>query len=493
MKSYERWILLLLILITLIPVWTFRYFPSQDGPLHLYNAYVLKNYSAPHYSFSSYYKINSLLLPNVLADLLLLILVNIFPVLLAEKVFLSLYVLLFTWGIIYFLNSINKKDNLFIIAPVFIYNLFLFFGFYNFLLSVPIFLFALGFWFRHSARAGPAGILLGNALAFVLYLSHLYSWAVYVVALLFIFLITEKFRGLLKSLLWIMPTLILFLLVFFINKLQSPDQTLFYSPIVNRFSMLLLPVFLRYFANIEIILAGSLLLFFVVGIIARRAEWLNDRQESLVLFVLLLTIIYFFCPYWYGAAGYINVRLPLFIFLLLTPVISLKPGSKLRVLSVMYLCVFTVVHVILIERMSTIYNKGITEFTSGLKWVKRNSVILSIVKDRHGPSRWIAPYSHAYCYYLLATNSINPYHNDGNIPATELAAIEKMSIMQLKENHRNLRQVKFKSSLIDQQNSLRNYDYILIWDKMPNILELENFQLIYKTEHLVLYKNKSKL
>ena len=33
-----------LTLIAVLPVWLFRWFPTQDGPSHLYNAYVLSHY-----------------------------------------------------------------------------------------------------------------------------------------------------------------------------------------------------------------------------------------------------------------------------------------------------------------------------------------------------------------------------------------------------------------------------------------------------------------
>lgn len=462
--------------------------------MHLYNAHILKNYSSTGTEFAKYFKINSFLLPNALADLGLCLLMTIFPVLFAEKVFLSLYVIIFSLSIVYFTDSINRKENLSIIAPLFIYNLFLFFGFYNFMLSIPIFLFTFGYWFRNHKRTLISTLVFGNLLAFTLYLSHICSWALFILGVIFISLITEKIRGLMKAALWIIPTVALSLIVFSVTGQEILRNNVIYSPLTKRLSMLLVPVFLRYYSGIEVIFALSFIVFLVVYILCCRArvEGLTDQQEALLLFAGLLIVVYFLCPYWYGAAGYINVRISFFIFLLLVPLISIRPGTVLRYACVIYVPIFTIAHVFHIEKMSLLYNNGINEFTSGIGCVKPNSVFLSMVKDRHGSSRWIAPYSHAYYYYELATNSINPYHQDGNIPVGELEAIEKLSLVQLREEYRYLRSVRFSEPLAGQQAGIKGYDYILIWDKIIQPVELQDFNLVHKTDHLLLYENHSR-
>src|SRR5262245_27031384 len=49
----------LLILIHLVPIWSFTYFPSQDGPAHINNANILREYYQPDRSiFREYYSLN---------------------------------------------------------------------------------------------------------------------------------------------------------------------------------------------------------------------------------------------------------------------------------------------------------------------------------------------------------------------------------------------------------------------------------------------------
>jgi hypothetical protein len=48
--------------VLLLPLWCFPFVPTQDGPSHLYNAYVLGNFYDPFYA--AYYKVNWRAFPN---------------------------------------------------------------------------------------------------------------------------------------------------------------------------------------------------------------------------------------------------------------------------------------------------------------------------------------------------------------------------------------------------------------------------------------------
>ncbi len=475
-----------------MPIWLFKYFPSQDGPMHLYNAHVLKNYSAPGNLFAKFYQINFILLPNVFADLILYLLSLFLPIMIGEKVFLSIYALIFPLSIIYFIKAINPESQLKIIAPLFTYNLFLLFGFYNFIISLPLFFLTLGFWFRKQNLSRPAGVILVNLLFFLTYLSHLYSSIILLLIIFLLALFKTRIFDFLKILPLVFLTIVLSLFILISGGQISHQFNPVFSPIVTRLSMLFLPVFLRYYSDIEIILALSLTLFYIIALILSFKNVLNPSQKCLVLIGLILTALFFLTPYWYGAAGYINVRIPIFIFLILTPVISIPPRTPFKSLSIIYVSIFIIGHTLHICKICTRYNKGIEELVSGISYVEPNSLFLSIIKDRHGGSKWVAPYAHAYYYYHLSTNAINPYHQDGNIPQKELEAIERLSIVQLRKEFKNLRRIDYAQPLTRQQKHLKDYDYILLWDKSSEPFFLEDYFLIHKTGHLLLYKNIKK-
>src|SRR5436309_3810282 len=95
LTNRENLLLVALIALHLIPIWAFTYFPSQDGPAHLENANIIREYDHPaRTAFRAYYVLNETLTPNWFGHLVLAGLMSFMPILVAEKVFLSGYVLL---------------------------------------------------------------------------------------------------------------------------------------------------------------------------------------------------------------------------------------------------------------------------------------------------------------------------------------------------------------------------------------------------------------
>ncbi len=63
---------IVLLMIHLLPVWVFMYFPTQDGASHIYNAYVLKEYHKhENYRLREVYELNQTLFPNWTSHILL--------------------------------------------------------------------------------------------------------------------------------------------------------------------------------------------------------------------------------------------------------------------------------------------------------------------------------------------------------------------------------------------------------------------------------------
>ena len=112
-----------LILIHLLPIWLFDFFPTQDGPSHIYNSQVLREYWNPEYGFQAFYNINWNLFPNWLSHFALAVLMIVFSPIIAEKIFLSAYVIFFPVAILYFLNAIEYgRERISLVVFPFIYN-----------------------------------------------------------------------------------------------------------------------------------------------------------------------------------------------------------------------------------------------------------------------------------------------------------------------------------------------------------------------------------
>ena len=60
----------MLLVLECVPIWTFPYFPSEDGPSHVYNASVLAHYGVETI-YQEYYRIVPTFAGNILSDLIL--------------------------------------------------------------------------------------------------------------------------------------------------------------------------------------------------------------------------------------------------------------------------------------------------------------------------------------------------------------------------------------------------------------------------------------
>ena len=58
------WLILGLTVLHIVPVWWFQYLPSQDGPSHVENSYMLLHYFDKDVAYSRYYDLNLRPFPN---------------------------------------------------------------------------------------------------------------------------------------------------------------------------------------------------------------------------------------------------------------------------------------------------------------------------------------------------------------------------------------------------------------------------------------------
>ncbi|MEM9908704.1 MAG: hypothetical protein AAF921_27205 [Cyanobacteria bacterium P01_D01_bin.44] len=168
----------------LLPIWLFKYLPLQDGPIHVHTADVLHGFlTGPPSIFQDYYIPNLQLAPNWTTQVILTGLMFVASPIVAEKLLLSLYVILLPFAVRYALNGVRPDA----FAPPFLaflsfplcYNLTFDMGFYNFAYSLVVFLFVIGYWLRHRShlRLSQTGVLL--LLILGLYFTHLFSFVVF--------------------------------------------------------------------------------------------------------------------------------------------------------------------------------------------------------------------------------------------------------------------------------------------------------------------------
>ncbi len=176
-RDPENLLFAALLALHVVPLWCFAYFPSQDGPAHLENATILREYNNSAFPrLREYYVLNARPDPNWFVHLALAGLMAVVPAPAAEKILLTGYVVLLPLAARYALAAVRPSSRfLAVLAFPFVYNALLHRGFYNFCYSLPVFFFVLGYWMKHRESFGARQTVVLAALGLVLYFCHLVS------------------------------------------------------------------------------------------------------------------------------------------------------------------------------------------------------------------------------------------------------------------------------------------------------------------------------
>ncbi len=183
------------VLAHLLPIWAFRYFPTQDGPAHLSSSIILKDIGSPGTRYHEFFEVREEPLPNWTAHLLLAGLMFIFPALIAEKLLLSIYVLGFAYALRLFCGYfVPGSRSCALVGLLFLYNRCLWLGFYNWNLSLALCLFVLAFWLRRRDRADLFTAAALSLLTVILFLTHLVGFLIVAIGLLWFALTSPRNR-----------------------------------------------------------------------------------------------------------------------------------------------------------------------------------------------------------------------------------------------------------------------------------------------------------
>lgn len=189
----ETWVFAFLCMICILPLWIFRYVPSLDGPQHLYSSHVILQILQGSEIFREFFRINEVVVGYWTGHFALSFFNLLFPAWLAEKFFLSAYVLGVVFSFRYLVRSIYpEKQNLlvYLIFP-FVFHSYLLMGYYSFSIAIIFFFWAFGFWIRHSQHFRWKQMLVFGALVLGVFLSHGLVFLFFGVAFLFYFLATS--------------------------------------------------------------------------------------------------------------------------------------------------------------------------------------------------------------------------------------------------------------------------------------------------------------
>lgn len=313
----------LLILAYLLPVWSNVYFLTVDGPSHLYNAKVLTEMLRGEHAsfFQQFYVLNDSVNPNWSGHLFLALLMLVLPPILAEKLLITAYLLLFLFAFRGLLRSSKLYGPLLLLAAVFSYSSALQSGFWNFVLSTALYFFMLWRLQKQTNLLHGRSIALFSILYLLIWVSHPIGWAFAVfssvVWILFRWLSGQEnyaIQRLLKQVAGFSIAVLPTALLTFFYLLHLPDSHMIEKiPLRELLENLVGLKSLAVLKHDEGMLTTGLAAwigFLVLWGLLKKSQWhrIHKRDVFLVLSFFSL-LLYIFIPDRIARGGYISMRL----------------------------------------------------------------------------------------------------------------------------------------------------------------------------------------
>jgi hypothetical protein len=322
------------------PFFLFDYFPSQDGPAHLYNALALHDYFVfPDGASRLYYELNDTPIANWATHSVMAFLIHFVPILVAEKILLIAYVFFFAFSFRYALGVLGVEGRSFaVLAFPLMGGWALHMGFYNFSYSIPFFVLTLALFLDPKEVERTRFALKVAVVATALCLVHSFTFVVAACSAISlaiwhaIWSLREKrnsecieselefTKGAIARDFWArvigwVPGFAI-LLPWILAGGRSPRLNwIDFAQRWDAFSRLsVLAVYFEsehFWSKAFLIMVAALL---AIAFMRRMREFSLRRSDGLLILALGLIAVYFISPDWAFGVGRLNYRLLLFPF-----------------------------------------------------------------------------------------------------------------------------------------------------------------------------------
>ncbi len=163
----------------LLYIWYQQYFLTVDGPAHVYNSKMLLDFffgNARNF-YCQYYDLNLHFYPNLFTHIALAFLQVGFSPVVAEKILMSMYVLLFAGSFIFLSRQLARSLSFvgIVVFPL-CFHFLAFYGFYNYCYSLCFSMLFIGCWWRWRDENIPLQMLVLLPLSVLIYVTHIFGW-----------------------------------------------------------------------------------------------------------------------------------------------------------------------------------------------------------------------------------------------------------------------------------------------------------------------------
>ncbi len=400
------------LILNMLPVLLFRFFPTMDGAAHLYNSNIISELAFNNSSKMAYYFVfNDTIVPNWLGHFVLAILNLFLSGSWAEKIFLLSYLFLLPYSFRKLTSQYSNVYLSYLIFP-FCYTSLFYLGFYNLSISFILLFASIFYWKKNEVQWTYKNLFFLFLLISLTYFAHIFIYAILLFTL-FLMLSQDVLRSFLSkkytfqailSIYWkkylalffaALPTLILFFLFVKNVHFESEEKRIANGELIRwikdvRPLIALMGEEVR-FTEIYyhlLIALSSIVLFLDIQQISSKNEKKSYKNHFLekislpknvfLIVGVLVLILYFVVPD-SASAGMMSERLCLLFFIFMVLWLSIQAFP-------LWLSKFSILVVLIVNfgllaryiKATKAYNTEATSIYEAANYIEPYSVVLPL-------------------------------------------------------------------------------------------------------------------
>lgn len=492
------------IIICLLQIWLPEYYVTGDGPCHVYNARILHDlWSGKDVDFYlRYLEFVKSPNPNWLCHIILAALMYVVNGVVAEKILLSIYVLLFCSGSYLLLRRLTGERSYWpLVLFIFVFHHPLAKGFYNFTFSIAIFFFVVLWWIRYLEEGRLARLPLFFLFTVLCFFTHPLAYAIAGMVCFFLvwsFAFTSVSAGRYKYILRQTSILVLCLipsLLLFLKFTAGSNSGFEFDFATEKIQWILFFTHIVTMLQAEAFFAGCvgitcLVLLIIALVFAVKQKQFIHKYDGFLYTLFVVSAMYLSFPDSMLSGGLVLMRLALFIFILICCILAYRvPKPSLRsVGTVIILFSFIGLSVIRIRGM-VVAGRATADYMGASRFIKPYSVVFPLYFSKNGldergrkigDRNWLFTHHAGYIgvekpamlldnyeantgyfpFIWTGRAKVNPYHFLGKEPGMDADP-------------------PYAEIANYTQNGGPVVDYVLFWCFNPKLLRYERFSKLY--------------
>lgn len=524
-----NWLFATGIIVALLQIWLPNYYLTCDGPCHLYNAKIVHDIWTHENTvlWSKYYDLVYTPDPNSTTTFVLAMLLYVVKGALAEKVYLTGYILLSVIGAYLLISNISCKKSYWPLTVfIFIFTSAFAKGFYNFSLGTAFFYWMVWGWLRYMSKPSKGNVALFFVFSFFTFFSHLLPFVFGVITCAALILshslaYAEPNRKLLyfarKSAVFAAILIPFLLLMFWFTDKQGGMQL---QLGLHKFRLIELLEFKYLIAIVHdeyvwaIFTGVSFCLLLVITMLLALKNMTIEKHDGFLISLVIISLIYLLVPEdFLGRTIIITIRAQIFIYIIICCLIAsrLAEGIVKNIGGLVIILLFFVLsghRMICMHKADKVYEG----YASASNYIKENAVVLAfdfspngkdengnLIADRNAIFHHAAQYMAATKPLVILDNyeanmgyfpirwkePVNPY-----IYLSRKSGIEGIPPYAEIENYKKEKGVTINNIILWCYDSSykKDADFGILYDEI-----MRNYHLIYtdKPGHTLLYERNN--